>query len=190
MNQVAPKRFSYAEYLALEEQTLERSEYYKGEIFVMAGGKLNHNIIAANLVTQLNLGLANQPCIVTGSDMKIRIEAADYSTYADAVVICGEANYYNNRPDILTNPLLLTAVLSPSTRKFDRTEKFEFYRMLSSFQHYLIVDAERVYVEYYQFTGELWLLRLYNQLNQTVKLALPHGEVELPLTQIYQKVVI
>lgn len=32
------RRFTIAEYLALEEDSLEKHEFYQGEIFAMAGG--------------------------------------------------------------------------------------------------------------------------------------------------------
>ncbi len=38
-------KFTEAEYLRFEERSLEKHEYYKGEIFAMAGASENHNII-------------------------------------------------------------------------------------------------------------------------------------------------
>jgi Uma2 family endonuclease len=174
MAQTAFKHYSYTEYLALEEASDQRHEYYQGEIFVMSGGTSPHNIAAVNIITCLNSALQPHPCLVYSSDMRVRIEAADFSTYADVMIICGEPEFYQNRNDVVVNPLLVVEVLSPSTSKFDQTKKFEFYRFLPSFEHYVIVDPDRAYIEYFQKTGEDWLLRLYNRLEQTVKFDLPH----------------
>jgi Uma2 family endonuclease len=189
MTQPAKRFYSYEEYLALEEVATERNEYFNGEIFVMAGGSPEHSQVAMNIGTRLNIALEPYPCNVYGSDLKIRIEEANYSTYGDVTVVCGELPFYKKRKDVIINPLLIVEVLSPSTRKFDRTEKFEFYRMLASFQHYLMVDPTRLYVEYYQFTGKGWLLQLYNKLEQTVRLELPVGAVLITLSEIYRKVI-
>jgi Uma2 family endonuclease len=187
MTQPAYQYYSFEEYLTLEEAAPEKNEYYKGEIFVMSGGSDDHNGIAMNIGTYLNLALIDKPCRVFGSDMKIRIDAADYSTYPDVVVVCGAMQYWNNRRDIIVNPLLIVEVLSPSTQNFDKFEKFEFYRNLSSFAHYLIVAQDRFYVEYHRKTGEGWLTRYYNQAEQVIELKLPDGDVNLALSQIYQK---
>ncbi len=116
------------------------------------------------------------------------IEPVDYSTYGDVVVTCGELAYYQGRSDVITNPLLIVEVLSPATRNFDQSKKFEFYRNLASFEHYLIVDCERAYVEYRQKSGFFWQVSYYNGLDQTVKLQLPSGEIALSLSLIYEKV--
>jgi Uma2 family endonuclease len=120
--------------------------------------------------------------------MRVRIEKADYSTYADAMVICGELQYYEDRTDVVTNPLLIVEVLSPSTKNFDQSKKFEFYRTLPSFEHYLVVDPDRAYVEYHQKLGFFWQTSYYHDLDQLVRLQLPHGEVELGLSLIYEKI--
>lgn len=39
------KYYSPEEYLALEETAEYKSEYYRGEIFTMAGGSGNHDLI-------------------------------------------------------------------------------------------------------------------------------------------------
>jgi Uma2 family endonuclease len=188
MTQPAYKYYSYAEYLAMEEASTERHEYFRGEIFVMSGGTSPHNRVAINIATCLNTALQTHPCFVYSSDMRIRIDTADFSTYADVMVICGEEQFYQDRLDVVTNPLLVVEVLSPSTSKFDQTKKFELYRYLPSFAHYLIVDPDRAYIEYYAKTGENWLLRLYTNLDQIIKITLPHSEVELPLATVYQKI--
>jgi Uma2 family endonuclease len=188
MTQVANRSYTYEEYLALEEVATEKHEYYQGEIVTMSGGSHPHNVVAMNISAFLHSALRAHPCFVYASDMRVRIEAADYSGYGDAMVICGEVEFYKERTDVVTNPLLIAEVLSPSTRSFDRFAKFEFYRYLPSFEHYLIVDPERAYVEYHQKTGDYWLSRYFNQIEQVVNLQLPHGEVALLLSLIYEKV--
>jgi Uma2 family endonuclease len=188
MTQAAHKPYTYAEYLALEEKSTDKHEYYQGEVFVMSGGTPAHSEIAINVAGSLREALRNYPYHIYGSDLRVRIEAIDYSTYGDVMVVCSELQYYQNRPDVITNPLLIVEVLSSSTRNFDQNKKFEFYRTIPSFEHYLIIDPERLYVEYHQKSGYFWLASYLNQSDQIVSLKLPHTEVALPLTLIYEKI--
>ena len=41
------------EYLQLEAAAQERHEYYRGEVFTMAGSILRHDIVKVNLLTAL-----------------------------------------------------------------------------------------------------------------------------------------
>ena len=52
------------DYLNIERQALERSEYYQGECFAMAGASRTHNTLSANTLTLLNIHLRERPCQV------------------------------------------------------------------------------------------------------------------------------
>lgn len=54
MFQQQPTLYTVEEYFKLEEQAGHKSEYYRGEIFAMAGGSYNHNVISGNLYAALN----------------------------------------------------------------------------------------------------------------------------------------
>ena len=54
--------FSIAEYLQMEKASLERHEYYKGEIFAMAGAGARHNIISVNILVALGISLKGKDC--------------------------------------------------------------------------------------------------------------------------------
>lgn len=43
-----------AEYLVYERTSDGKHEYYAGEIFAMAGGSVQHNIIVANTIASLH----------------------------------------------------------------------------------------------------------------------------------------
>jgi hypothetical protein len=68
----------------------------------------------------------------------------------DVVVICGEPQFYDERRDILTNPTVVSEVLSPSTEAYDRGEKFLRYRtQIETLQEYFLVSQHRPLVEHY-----------------------------------------
>ena len=70
--------------------------------------------------------------IVSNSDTKIRIDYYNKVVYPDAIVICQEVAYFENRKDTIVNPILIVEVLSDSTQTYDKTTKFEMYRTLGN----------------------------------------------------------
>jgi Uma2 family endonuclease len=130
--QVTQKRYySPEEYLALEEAADYKSEYIDGEIVPMAGGSTNHNRIAGNFYAALNFAFRTEDYEVFMSDVRLWIHERRIYTYPDVMVVAGEPEYYNNRTDTITNPRVIIEVLSPSTKRYDSSKKFEAYRTIS-----------------------------------------------------------
>ncbi len=150
-------------YFLREEKALYKSEYHHGKIIKMAGGTVLHDNLGARIVYLISDFVENNDLnyIINGSDTKIRIEAYDKVVYPDALVICDTPNYYNNRKDTITNPLIIAKVLSDSTDDFDRTTKFDYYRTLESFQEYILIHQKRKLVSVYTKTQNTWVLRDY-----------------------------
>ena len=144
------KKYSAKAYLDLEETATHKSEFYDGVIYAMAGGSFNHDMISGNVYAALHEFARTGSCIAFTSNMKLRIEAHNLYLYPDAMLIFGAPKFEKNRTDAVLNPLLLVEVLSKSTENYDRGKKFEYYRSLPTFQEYLLIDQERVYVEHYQ----------------------------------------
>jgi Uma2 family endonuclease len=61
-NQANPPFFTPEQYLNLEIHSEYKSEYYRGEIFQMAGGSVNHNRIIFNLSGLLYQKLNGSSC--------------------------------------------------------------------------------------------------------------------------------
>lgn len=144
-----PRLYTLAEYLRREARTIHKNEYYNGKIVPMSYAKAPHNIIAANIITALNIAIdkANKDYLVLGSDQKIYFEHLNVGVYADALVVCEHMEFYDDNQLLLTNPILLVEVLSPSTRKFDRQGKFDLYKTLPSFREYVLVEQNTASVE-------------------------------------------
>ena len=170
MQKYAEKYYTPQEYLALEEGAEYRSEYYKGEIFAMAGASKNHNRIIGNLYLKLSASLADSKCEAFMTEMKVWIEEKDLFTYPDLVVVCGKSEFYPERDDTITNPIVIIEVLCDSTRNYDRVEKFEFYRALPTFQEYVLVDQYRIHVEHFYLEDKgKWIYTDYSDKNDVLK---------------------
>jgi Uma2 family endonuclease len=178
--------YTVEEYLQFEETSQDKHEFYRGEIYLMAGGTSEHNLVANNTSAELRGAIKRKgkDCKAYGSDMRIAIPKEEFYTYGDAVVICGELEYVSGRRDIIKNPILIAEVLSPSTRKHDRTTKFDLYSRLESFQHYLLIEPERVEIEYRWKTDDgKWKNHKITDINETLRIV--GIDLEIPVAEIY-----
>ena len=181
------KMYTPEEYLVLEEKAARKSEYYRGEIFAMAGGSINHNRIARNVCNALTQAFDKRPCEAFISDVRLWLEHAKLYTYPDVMVICGEPKFVPERTDTLTNPLVIVEVLSPSTQLYDCNSKFLFYRGLETLQDYLLIEQDKIYLDYYHKLGpNEWHLKTYEAQADFIRLEAI--EVELSVEQIYARV--
>lgn len=150
-------RMTAAEFLAWDETQTVKHEFVRGEVFMMNGGTDRHYTVALNLAIVLRQHLRGTPCRVYGSDVKLRVEAADCYFYPDLMVTCSAIDATDRL--IKREPLLVVEVLSPSTAAFDRGDKFAAYRTLPSLREYLLVDVEQRRCELYRLGPEgLWVL--------------------------------
>ncbi|MEH2122937.1 Uma2 family endonuclease [Nostoc sp.] len=186
--QITQKRYyTPEEYLELEEAADYKSEYINGQIIPMAGGTANHNRIAGNFYAVLNFAFRQQEYEVFNSDMRLWINQKRIHTYPDVTVIAGEPEFSNNRTDIITNPQVIVEVLSKSTKNYDREDKFQAYRTISTFQEYLLIDQTRIHVEQFSKIGKKqWTLREYDEEDEAI--ALGTVPFEISLQDLYNKV--
>lgn len=174
-----------AEYADWERAQTERHEFYAGEVFSQAGGTRRHSLIGTNVASAIGNILKGKECQTHGSDMRVHIEATGYQAYPDVSVVCPPIE--GDSCEVISNPILLVEVLSPSTADFDRGGKFGHYRQIPSLLEYLVLWQDEARVEQHTRTAEgLWLLREVvgmDEVLQLVSLTQP-----LPLRDVYDKV--
>ncbi|MBX3187782.1 MAG: Uma2 family endonuclease [Labilithrix sp.] len=123
--------YDYKEYLRALEASALKLEYCDGVIYAMAGGTLAHAQLAAAMIVALRIALP-RPCLISTSELKIRIEETDLSAFPDVSVVCGEAKESPLDPNALVNPTLLVEVTSKSTEDYDRGDKLSHYKQIPS----------------------------------------------------------
>jgi Uma2 family endonuclease len=141
------RKYTIEEYLEIENAAAEKHEYYQGEIFAMSGAKMTHVKIVMNLSVALKNRLRGKPCQPYGSDLRIHIPSNTLFTYPDISIICGEPETRNNDEYNALNPRAIIEVLSPSTKSYDRGEKFRLYRDIPALKEYILIDSETITVE-------------------------------------------
>lgn len=137
------------EYLLVERQADQRSEFVQGEMFAMAGATDQHETIAGNCFGLLWQELSKRGCKVYKGDMKVKVAATGRYAYPDVVVVCGERKFADERKDVLLNPTLLIEVLSDSTANYVRGDKGRDYRFIESLRELVIVAQDQPYVDLY-----------------------------------------
>lgn len=140
-------RYTYADYLALEDAANVRHEFLEGEIHAMAGGPPVHAAICSNVTTSLNVQLRGKGCRVHSSDLRIRVLETGLATYPDVTVVCTRAEIDPENRLTVTNPKVLVEVLSPSTAAYDRGEKLSHYQRVPSLQEIVLVAHDERLIE-------------------------------------------
>ena len=174
------------EFIAFEIASSERHEFFKGEVFAMAGGTFIHSQLQVRIASMLDSALRNKACRVANSDLMVTVRATGLKTYPDVSVVCGRPKFQDLRELELLNPILLVEVLSEATAAYDRGKKFWHYRQIESLEEYLLVSTDEPLVEVYRRNADgTWTLHGYDGLTAIARL--DSVDVSLPLSEIYAK---
>lgn len=172
MSAIPTPRYTFEEYLANECVAEHKSEFYRGEIFAMAGGSPRHNEICLNIASALKGKLRGSSCRPYSSDQRLRIPANGLSTYPDVSVVCGEIERDEVDRDALVNPRVLMEVLSPSTEDYCRGRKFVLYRQLPTLREYVVVSQVEPLMEHHALQANgTWLLTVLKGIDAVLQFA-------------------
>ena len=179
----AVRRYTVAEYMALEEQSSVRHEFFEGEVFAMAGGTARHNLLTGNCYSALRAGLRGKTCRTFFESVQLAVEHGRYYNYPDVMVTCAPDDLLAERT--MKSPTLVIEVLSKSTETRDRSWKFNQYKQLPSLQHYLLVSQATCLVEWFRREENgLWSFTALTLF--TDELLIPELDMTLSLHDIYE----
>jgi Uma2 family endonuclease len=139
--------YDYSEYLAAADASAIKLEFCDGVIYAMAGGTRAHAQLSAATIVALHRTLPKS-CRISTSDMKVRVEATDLTTFPDVSVVCGDAQASPIDGNAIVNPSFLVEVTSKSTEDYDRGDKLSQYKQIPSLRAVLFVShrARRITV--------------------------------------------
>jgi len=146
-----PRRATYADYLAAEQNSESRHEFLDGVIVAMAGGSDEHNAIATRLTTLIGVR-TTAGCHAYNSDQRFWIAATARGRYSDGSIICGKPAHPAHDSQATTNPLVVVEVLSPSSEGDDDGDKRRDFQSLASLQAYMLVAQDSRCVTVYRRT--------------------------------------
>lgn len=144
----AQQKIAPEDYLAAENESVTRHEFIDGAIYAMTGASDRHNMLALTIAGRLQDHLPNR-CQVFMSDMRLRIrnQGATFYYYPDVFVSCAAGDRASHHRE---QPVLIIEVLSPTTDRIDRAEKFRAYTAIPSLIEYVLADPALPHVEVYR----------------------------------------
>lgn len=176
---------SVKEYLEQEKISIQKHEYYKGEIFAMAGAGIRHNVIFSNVFIAVGVALKGNKCRPYGSDMRIHIPENTLFTYPDISIICNDIISSPEDEDTAVQPTVIIEILSPATKNYDRGEKFMLYRDIKTLQNYILIDSQSIHAEVFSINqNNLWELKEYKHSSD--RLIINSIQFSLALHEIYE----
>jgi Uma2 family endonuclease len=152
------RRYTVEEWRALLGHSDIKYEYHDGWLVTMAGGTADHSTIVINVIEDIRRALGAQPCRVYNSDLAVRLSPSEYR-FADAVVSCDERD--RGRVTEVQAPRVVVEVLSDSTEREDRTDKFALYRACPTVEEFVLVATRYQAVEVYRRAPDDWTAHAY-----------------------------
>jgi Uma2 family endonuclease len=127
------------DYLAAEAASDIRHEYLGGLVYAMAGETTTHNTICLNLAAFIRGRLKGRSCKIYMSDIRVNFDLRndEYYYYPDIVVTCDKRDTHKR---FVQYPKLIIEVLSDSTERVDKREKFFAYTSVASLDEYVLVS--------------------------------------------------
>jgi Uma2 family endonuclease len=179
-----PRPYTRERFLEWESAQAQRWEFVAGKIKMMAGGSVDHNVIAGNIFAAFHAALGDGPCQPFQQNQKLAPEAGEDVTYPDVVVTCRELAGHEQA---ISQATVLVEVVSPSSRAEDHADKWQLYQQIRDLRHYLIVEQDEASVAVYSRASESneWRFRRVQGFDATIVLAALG--MTLPLAQIYRR---
>jgi Uma2 family endonuclease len=157
---------TYVDYVETEVSSDIKHEWFDGEVYAVSRGTPEHARLSAQMVWLLR-SMLPRDCNVYSSDVMLYVTAAKLSTYADGSVVCGPLETITVKRngkslgEAVTNPAVVIEVLSDSTERYVRAEKFAYFRSLPSLEEYVLVSQDEVAIEVFRRPssgkpGERW----------------------------------
>lgn len=175
---------SLEDFLALDHETLDQKyEYLDGHMYALAGESNMHSLIAGNLTAFLH-GKLRPPCFLFTSDMKV--QPTEYACFFPDISASCDPRDTLQKTTVIKYPKLVIEVLSPTTEKNDRGDKFRAFQQCPTVQEYVLVSQERQEIEVFKRHNRLWV---YGRYEQGEEVELTSINVTLPLKVAYQNII-
>jgi len=146
-----PHRATYTEYLAVEQDSEHRHEFFDGVIVAMAGGSDEHNALATRFAVLFGVRAA-RGCRGYSPDQRFWIAATAHGRYSDGSIICGKPEHPAHDTQATTNPSVIVEVLSPSSAGDDDGDKRRDFQSLASLRAHVLAAQDARWVKVYRRT--------------------------------------
>jgi Uma2 family endonuclease len=163
-----------------------RYELIDGIVYDMTGSTPEHSVIASNIEILLREQLGTSGPCHTHREQYVAIPGKP-PVVPDVVLTCDRADWDKDKrlkPFMIRSPLIVFEVLSPTTERYDRTEKFARYMRCPTLEVYILVSQDEQHIEVYRRSMG-WKQERFTA-SQIIKLE--QLDLELPVESIYEGV--
>lgn len=179
------KLYTLEEFIALEQTSDLRHEFYDGRLIPLEATTIAHNRIKRNIIRPIETPeFDKKGCILCDENVLTQLQEHKKYVYPDIVVSCDKRE---DNPLIVQFPMLVVEILSPSTKRYDKTTKFFKYQRIPSLMQCIFVAQDAVEVHSFVRNEEdVWVLTLLSKLED--KLNIVGLNVSIPLADVYSNV--
>ncbi len=163
-----------------------RYELIDGVVYDMTGSTPEHSVIASNIEALLREQLGRGGPCRTHRDQYVVIPGLP-PVVPDVVLTCDRADWDRDKrlkPFKIQSPLIVVEVLSRSTEKYDRTEKFARYMRCPTLEVYMLVSQNEQHIEVYRRAAS-WQQERFSK-GQIIQL--DQLDLELAVEEVYEGV--
>ncbi len=158
------QRITYKDFLRITEGNEERYEFIDGEVFLLSSPGMKHQIILANMFTDMANWFSGKKCRVFAAPFDVTLES-DYIDHSedgeksknvvqpDIFVSCDYSEQRNERDRYTGIPALVIEIMSPQTRRRDQVKKLNVY-LTGGVSEYWVVDPQKMTVFQYHFVNQ------------------------------------
>jgi Uma2 family endonuclease len=167
-------------FLLWEERQESRWEFDGMAPVAWTGDTAEHSAIQRNVLVAVGGRPRGKRCQVFTADLKIAV--AGSIRYPDAFVVCSQVPRGTR---VMTEPVVVFEVLSPTTASTDIGVKNQEYRDTPSVQRYVMLSQDDQRATVFAREGDDWVGRIV--MGDAV-LEMPEIGVEVPLAELYEGV--
>jgi Uma2 family endonuclease len=163
------KKYSFNEYMALEEKSEERHDFYHGELYAMAGATAKHHQICQNINATLRDRFKPHGCFISMEGVRLELTKEEFYLYPDLFLTCDERDKDNNL--FKKHPSIIFEVLSDSTALYDKHVKLKYYKKIESLHYYVLVSQSEIMVEVYARieNSQIWKYQTFENLDEVIE---------------------
>jgi Uma2 family endonuclease len=153
-----------------------------GIVVAMAPPMARYGRLALALGGELRAALRSRPPCRAFSEAGIALPDRNDTFYVADIAVTCEPLRAEDR--LISNPVLIVEVLSPSTAAADRQIKIPDYRRIPSVQEILLIDSESAFAEVHRRNGDRWINEIIRGLDAT--LALNSVPLTISMSELYE----
>jgi len=184
IQKIKPK-ITFEEYLVSEQDNDIRHEFYDGILIPIEATTKAHNRIKRNLIRQIETpSFDKSRCELFDENVLTQLTEKKKYVYPDIVISCDPND---TDPLIVKAPTVIIEILSPSTKKYDKTVKFFAYQRIPTIQQCVFVAQDTIEIKSFQRSKDnQWILTTLENLEDT--LYINSLSLEIKLKDIYSNI--